>query len=159
MGINIYTVSAAIINFIILYFAMRHFLFKPVTNVMEGREKSIADNINKAEKNMKEAEKLKTENENILKQAKEKGKEITELRKQNAEKLYQEIVSEANKEAQSIVGRARIEVDREKEKAQNELKNQVVDLAVMLSAKALEESIDEKQHRKLIEDFLLKVGS
>lgn len=159
MGINIYTVSAAIINFIILYFAMRHFLFKPVTNVMEGREKSIADNINKAEKNMKEAEKLKVENENILKQAKEKGKEITELRKQNAEKLYQEIVSEANKEAESIIERARIEVDREKEKAQNELKNQVVDLAVMLSAKALEESIDEKQHRKLIEDFLLKVGS
>ena len=49
-------------------------------------------------------------------------------------------------------------IEREKEKAEYEVKKQAVDIAVELSVKALEESIDEEVHRKLISDFIAKVG-
>ena len=55
--------------------------------------------------------------------------------------------------------RTRKEMVREKEKAESEIKKQVIDLSLILSEKALEQLIDEKQHRRLIEDFIFKVGS
>ena len=51
-----------------------------------------------------------------------------------------------------------IEIQREEEKVKYELKQQVVDISVMLSEKALGESIDESKHRELINDFIEKVG-
>ncbi len=59
---------------------------------------------------------------------------------------------------QLILNRAKTEAEREKQKAEDDIKNQVVDLAVLVSSKALESSIDEAQHRKLIKDFIAKVG-
>ena len=53
---------------------------------------------------------------------------------------------------------ANIEIQREEEKVKYELKQQVVDISVMLSEKALGESIDESKHRELINDFIEKVG-
>ena len=55
--------------------------------------------------------------------------------------------------------RSRVEIEREKEKAASEIQKQVIDLSLILSEKALEKLIDEKEHRKLIEDFIVKVGS
>lgn len=157
--INISEVLAAIINFIILYLILKHFLFVPVMSTMENRENSIKQNISKAEADREEAEALKLKNEDILKIAKEEGKKITEEHKKRAEIMFKEIVSDANKEAQVIMERSKVEIEREKEKAENEIKSKVIDLAVMLSAKALEKSIDEAEHRRLIEDFLAKVGN
>lgn len=157
--INISEVLAAIINFIILYLILKHFLFVPVMSTMENRENSIKQNISKAEADREEAEALKLKNEDILKIAKEEGKKIAEEHKKRAETMFKEIVSDANKEAQVIMERSKVEIEREKEKAENEIKSKVIDLAVMLSAKALEKSIDEAEHRRLIEDFLAKVGN
>ncbi|EET86773.1 F0F1 ATP synthase subunit B [Clostridium carboxidivorans P7] len=78
--------------------------------------------------------------------------------KNKAEKVSSDILKEAHEEAETIVKRAKLEAEREKEKATDEIKNQVVDLAVLVSSKALEESIDEDQHRRLIKDFIAKVG-
>lgn len=54
--------------------------------------------------------------------------------------------------------RAKKETEREKQKAEEEIKSQAIELAIMLSSKALETTIDEAQHRRLIEDFIAKVG-
>lgn len=54
--------------------------------------------------------------------------------------------------------RARKEAEREKEKAAEEIKSQAVELAILLSQKALEKTIDENEHRRLINDFISKVG-
>ncbi|WP_032121309.1 F0F1 ATP synthase subunit B [Clostridium amazonitimonense] len=157
--IKISQITAVIINFFILYLILRHFLFRPVTNMMNSRKARIEGNLAKAKDDMKEAEALKNENETLLRQAAEEGKKITKERKAKAEDLYAEIVAEAHKEAEIIYDRAKVEIEREKEKAQNEVKSAVIELAVMLSAKALEENIDEKKHRQLIEDYLSKVGN
>ena len=107
---------------------------------------------------MKKAEALRIENEKILGGAKDEGKTIVENFKNKAELLSSDIVKDARNEADSIIKRAKVEAERQKEKAADEMKNQVVDLAVLLSSKALEESINEEQHRRLIKDFIVKVG-
>lgn len=151
-------VIANIINFVIIYFILRHLLFKPITKAIDDRENLIEGRINKSEEDMKEAQRLKMENQQLLKDSKSNGKAMVEKYKEKAELVSSDIISESQKEAQVYMDRARTEIEREKEKAQEELKTKVVDLAIMMSSKTLGESIDEKTHRKLIEDFIAKVG-
>ena len=94
----------------------------------------------------------------MIGKSKENGKAIIEDYKVKAENISSNIVSEAHSEANLIMERAKKEAEREKNKAKDEIKTQIVDLAVLMSSKALEESIDEEKQRKLIDDFISKVG-
>lgn len=158
MHIDGIRVILTMINFVVLYFILRHFFFKPVNNVISSREDEIINKINKTEENEKKAMVLLKEKEEDLKKAKVDGKAIVENYKVKAEKVSEELIKEANDEAKLIMERARKEIEREKEKAQSEIKTQIIDLAVLMSQKALDESINEEQHKRLINDFISKVG-
>lgn len=158
MEIHLSKILATIINFGILYLILKHYLFKPVNNAIDSRQNEIISNINKAEEDRIKAEELRKENEDKLRQAKQEGKTIVEDYKVKADKVSSDILQEARQEAEAIIERAKVEAEREKEKAADEVKTQVVDLAVLLSSKALEESVNEEQHRRLIKDFIAKVG-
>lgn len=158
MDINVSTIVGTIINFIFLLLILKHFFFDKVRNIIQERKDEIEDKMEKADEDLEKARLFKVENERVLKSARDEGKGITESYKKKADKVYNEIVQEANKEAGTIMERARVEVEREKQKAEAEIKKQVVDLAVMLSEKALGESIDEEKHKRLINDFIAKVG-
>ncbi|MHC6181265.1 F0F1 ATP synthase subunit B [Clostridium sp. JNZ X4-2] len=151
-------IIATIINFAVFLLLLKHFLFDRVNRTIDNRQNEIVDKINITEEDMRKAQNLKVENEKQLSETRKKGKSIIEEYKVKADKVSSNIVEDAQNEAQLILNRAKTEAEREKEKAQDDIKNQVVDLALLVSQKALEGSIDEKQHRKLIEDFIAKVG-
>jgi F-type H+-transporting ATPase subunit b len=152
------TIVMTLVNFVLIVLILKHFLWDKIKKAIEEREALIESTIMKADEDAEKARKFRIENERILKSAKEEGKKITEAKKQKADNIYKEIVEDAHKEAEIILNRARLEINREREKAEFELRAQAVDLAIMLSAKALEETIDEAKHRKLINDFINKVG-
>lgn len=158
MEIHLSKILATIINFGILYLILKHYLFKPVNNAIDSRQNEIVNKINKTEEDRIKAEELRKENEDKLRQARQEGKVIVEDYKVKADKVSSDILQEARQEAETIIERAKVEAEREKEKAADEMKTQVVDLAVLLSSKALEESVNEDQHRRLIKDFIAKVG-
>ncbi|CAB1253983.1 F0F1 ATP synthase subunit B [Clostridium sp. MT-14] len=158
MQIDLTRVVITIINFIILYFILKHFFFKPVDTTLTNRQNEIDSRIKNAVENEKKSKQLVAQHDELLKNSKIEGRTIVEDYKNKAERVSEDILGDAHKEAQLILNRAKIEADRQREKAQDEIKNQVVDLALLVSEKALEGSIDEKQHRKLIEDFIAKVG-
>ncbi len=158
MSGNVFTIVATIINFFILMAILKHFLFDKVNSVVEARNNEVKETLDKAKSDREEAESLKIQNEKNLQQSKVEGKKIVEKYKERAEKLSGEIKTEASTDVQLIRERAKKDIEREKEKAESEIKNQVIDLALLISSKALEGSIDEKQHRKLIQDFISKVG-
>lgn len=152
------TIVMTLVNFVLIVLILKHFLWDKIQKAIEEREALIESTITKADEDAEKARKFRIENERILKSAKEEGKKITEAKKQKADNIYKEIVEDAHKEAEVIMDRARLEINREREKAEFELRSQAVDLAIMLSAKALEETIDEAKHRRLINDFINKVG-
>lgn len=158
MEVNLSRIIITIINFIVLYFILRHFFFRPIDNSITNRTEGIASQIRNADENEKKSQKLLAEHQKLLSNSKQEGKSIVEDYKNKADRVSEDIIKDAQKEASIIITRAKTEADMEKEKAQDEIKNQVVDLALIVSSKALEGSIDEKQHRKLIEDFIAKVG-
>lgn len=148
----------AMINFLILFLILKHFLFQSVTEFMKNRRDKIENDIYSAKKDKEDAFRLKEENQKLLINSAQEGKEIVGKYKEKAEKVYDEILNNANTEAKRIIKRAEVDIQREKEKAQQEVKEQVIDLSIVLSEKVLQKAIDEKEHRKIIEDFIAKVG-
>lgn len=159
MEISLPTMVATIINFGILLLILKHFLWDKIQNVIEERENYVADQLAQADEDSQKARLYLVENERILKSAKQEGKKIIESKKEKANNVYHEIIDEANKEAKNIMARADLEIKREKEKAQYEIKKQAVDLAIDLSAKAIEQKLGEEKQRDLINDFITKVGN
>jgi F-type H+-transporting ATPase subunit b len=158
MQIKISDVIGTMINFFILFLILRHFFFNKVNNMLTARSEDISNDINSAKANNEKAELLRLENEQKLKDASAEGKSIVENFKAKAEKVSKQIIEEANGEAQNALEKGKKELQREVEKASSDIRSEVVDLAVMLSAKALGQTIDEAQHRKLIQEFISKVG-
>ena len=156
---NLGNIIAAMINFLILLFIAKRYLFTPVNKILDTRKQELNSSFEQARNDKEEANRLKMENVEKLKLAKKEGKGIVEVYKQKAEKISGELIEDAKQEAILILERSRIEIEREKEKASSEIKKQVIDLSLILSEKALEQHIDEKEHRRLIEDFIFKVGS
>ena len=159
MSAQLSTVIFTIINFIILLFILKHFFIEKVNKIMDDRQNGINSSIKKAKDDEEKAEISRSEKDRLLHESRVKGREIVEEYKVNAENISQEIIDEAKKESIIIMERSRVEIEREKEKAQSEIKKQVIELSLVLSEKALEQHIDEKEHRRLIEDFIFKVGS
>ncbi|MDF2883640.1 MAG: synthase subunit [Clostridiaceae bacterium] len=147
-----------IINLLILYFILKKFLFKPVNKILTDREKEVSDTITRTKENEEKSKSFLLENEEMISKSKENGKAIIEDYKIKAENISSDIVSGAHNEANLIIERAKKEAEREKNKAKDEIKTQIVDLAVLMSSKALEETINEEQQKKLINDFISKVG-
>lgn len=158
MEIRLSTLIINWINFAIILLLLRHFFWNKLKGIISERQKYINDKMTKADEDAEKARMYLVKNEQILQGAKEEGKKITEEQRAKGDKLYAEIVENAKVEATSLKERASLEIEREKEKAEYEIKKQAVDLAIELSVKALGEQVDETTHRKLIGDFIAKVG-
>ena len=157
-GFNLSQTIMTMINFAILVWILRYFFWDKLKGIIEERQKYVDEKLIKADEDSEKARVYLLKNEKILQSARDEGKKITEGQKQKGDKVYQEIIDNAKVEANSLKERASLEIEREKEKAEYEIKKQAVDLAVELSIKALEQKIDEDTHRKLIGDFISKVG-
>ena len=159
MDVYMPTIVFTILNFIILLFILKFFLVKPVNKIMDDRQNGIDMSIKKAKDDEEKGEISRKEKDRLLHESKVKGREIVEEYKVNAQNVSQEIIDEAKKESNIIMERTRKDIEREKQKAESEIKKQVIDLSLILSERALEQHIDEKEHRRWIEDFIFKVGS
>ena len=158
MDIKLSTLIMNWVNFGLIILILKHFFWDKVKGIIAERQNYIDDKLTKADEDSEKARMYLVKNEEILQLAKEEGKKITESQKVKGHELYAEIVENAKTEANSIKERASLEITREKEKAEHEIKKQAVDLAIELSIKALGQQIDEDTHRKLIGDFITKVG-
>jgi F-type H+-transporting ATPase subunit b len=158
MEINLSTLLMNWVNFAIIIVILKHFFWDKLKGIISERQKYVDDKLTKADEDSEKARMYLLKNEKILQSAKEEGKKITEKQKEKGEQLYQEIVENAKDEANSLKERATLEIKREKEKAEYEIKKQAIDLALEISIKALDQKIDEDTHRKLIGDFIAKVG-
>ena len=158
MNISIPQMIVTLVNLLILFWIVKHFAFDRVNKILKERKNLIEDTISKADEDLEKARVLKLQTEKEISSAREEGKEIVTQYKAKADEVYKEIVEEARREAGSIIEKSKVEINRESAKAKEEIKTQAVELAVFLAEKALGDSIDEKQHRELIDDYISKVG-
>ncbi|MFD0871861.1 F-type ATPase subunit b [Chlamydia abortus] len=148
----------AIIAFLILYWLLNKFAFGPLFGMMEKRREMIQSQIQSAESNRQEAEKLITEQRQAIQEARKEAHEIIEQARQMSVKQAEEIVQAARDESNRIKEEAIKDIANEKDKAVAALRSQVSAMAVMIASKIIEKQIDEKSQQQLIDQYLKEVG-
>ncbi|WP_066188089.1 MULTISPECIES: F0F1 ATP synthase subunit B [Gracilibacillus] len=148
----------AIISFLILLALLKKFAWGPLMNKMEERENHIANEIDTAEKNRREAEKSVLEANEQLKSTRQEAQKIIEDAKKAAVDQERSIVEAANQAAVRIKKSAEEDIAREKEKAVEALQAQVATLSVQIATKVIEKEINEEDQEQLIHDYIKEIG-
>ncbi len=146
------------INIFILFFLLSYLLFNPVRDVLEKRKQKIAQELAAAAGDMASASALKEEYEAKLKNVNKEAEDILEAARKKAKTRENEIIDEARAEASRIVERANREIELEKKKAIDDLKQDVVNIASLMAQKAVGNSIDIVIQNALIDETLKEMG-
>ncbi len=147
-----------LVNLLLLFLLIKHFLFKPVQNILDARQAEIDKTYDDAEKAQDEAEALRDEYEKRIADAKNEASDIVKSATRKAQLHSEEIVRDAQAEAVRIKEKADEQIEQEKKKAMNELKDEISGIAVDIASKVVEREIDEKDHEALIAEFIKGVG-
>lgn len=148
-----------LINFLILVGVLSKFLYKPFLNTMEARRNSIQDALDNAElTNRRADEKMENYNRQIAKME-ETGREIVKEAKVRAEAQAAEIIEQANEKASAMIASAEKQIDREREKALEEMKEQIAALALMAAEKIVERDIAQIGQDKIVDEIIEQAGA
>ena len=143
----------------ILYFGLRHFMYKPVSEFLNNRKEKIQSDIEGAKVLKEEAITLRDDYESRIDLAKKESQEIVEGARKRGEELKEAIILEAKNEAEGIVTRARKEITREREAAMQDIKSQASELAILIASKIMEEEVKLDKQNSLIDKFIDEVGN
>ena len=159
VGVNFWTMIFAWCNLLILYFALRKILFRPVMNMIESRRKEIDDIYSKAEGYLADARADREEYARKLEQVKEEGEEYMKSAVKRAQCREEEILREADMKAEHMIKRAEEMIELEKKQAINDVKDQVSSMAIGIASAVIERDVSESEHKKLIDDFIGTMGN
>lgn len=158
ISIDINQLVWSIINFAALFLLMRKFFWKSILGIMADREQEVASNLEQAENAREEAVKMKDDYERRLAEAQRRAEEIIGRATRKAEELSAEVKDKAQAEAAAILERAQEAIEREREQAMIQLRDQVAELALEVASKVMERSITDADHERLARKFLAEVG-
>ena len=146
------------INIFILFFALSYLLFNPVRDVLEKRRQKIAGELAEAAEDKQTAAVLKSEYEAKLRDVNREAEDILEAARKKGKKREAEIVDEAKAEAARIIERANREIELEKKKAVDDMKQEVIDIAALMAQKVVGSSMNISVQDALIEETLKEMG-
>ena len=148
-----------LVSFFILFLILRKFLHKPVTEFIQTRQDDIETDIREAKALKQEAIDIKADYEGRIEKAKLEGQEIIESSRVRASELEKTMLEEARVEAETVMKRARKEIDREKEKAYEDVKQSAGEMAILIASKIMEKDIQLENQNMLIDKFIDEVGT
>lgn len=158
MGLMIGDMIVQLVMFLILIALVTKFAWRPLMNVMQAREEHIANEIDQAENNRQEAERLMKEAQDELNHTRQNAQKIIEDAKLTAQDQQNTILQEARAEAERLKENARLEIEQEKDKAVQALQEQVATLSVQIASKVIEKELSMDEQDQLIKEYLDKVG-
>ena len=143
------------IAFLIVWVGLGKLAWPAILQTIKEREENIANALKSAENAKVEMEKLQSDNERILKQAREERDVILKEGKEIKEKMVADAKGLAQAEADKIVASARENIENEKSAAMAEIKTHVAALSVEIAEKILKaELADDKKQKELVDNLL-----
>ena len=143
-----------IVTFACLYFVLAKFAWKPMLKALNQREEKIHGALQEAERARAETAEMLKQNEKNLARAEEEYQKMIREGKALAEKLKEDIVTKAKQQAQQELKLASEEIQRNVDAAKLQLRAEIADLAIKATEKILEETLDEKKQKQLIDSVM-----
>lgn len=141
-----------------LFVALSYFLFNPVRQMLSNRTEKIRGELAQAAGDMAEAQALKQEYEEKLRDIRKEADSIMAEARKKALISEEQIVSSAKEEASRILERARTEAELEKQKAADEVKTEMIAVASLMAGKMVAGAVDAAVQESLIDETLKEMG-
>ena len=158
ISVNLWQIVVSLLNLLILFLIVKKFLFKPVKKVLDTRQEKIDAKYSDAEIALNNARESERELNAKLSEAHKTADDILKEATLQAENRKDNIVKEAENEAGIIIRQAKINAELEKKKAEDDIKDQIVDVSSALTEKLIEREINTEDHRRLIDSFISEMG-
>lgn len=156
-GVNPILLTAQIVNFLIIFFILKKFLYKPVFELLKKRQKMIKDGIQQAEESRIKLEKVVIEERNILRSAQLQAKKLIEDARQESIELTLQMNESAKKQTEKILQDAKDQIARESLETEKRLAVNTSKLAVSFLEKALGEFFSAKEQKEVVSNALRKI--
>ena len=141
-----------------LFLIMSKLLFNPARKLLADRQEKIRQDIASAAGDKEEAEKLRIEYEEKLKNVDKETEAILSEARQKALKSEAKIIADAKEEAAAIIARANEEAALEKKRVADEMKQEMISIAALMAGKVVAANIDTTIQDSLVEDTLKEMG-
>lgn len=157
-SIDLDTIIPVLLNTIILFLVLKHFLFKPVNKVLDARMDEVDETYSKAREAEDNALRLESEYSEKMAEVKAESAQILQSATAKANDKSDEIISQAKQQAKGIIDRANAEIEVEKKRAENEIKTEITGLIFDVAEKVVDKNISTSDNEKMIEEFINNVG-
>jgi len=147
-----------LLTFGVMFGVLAKLAFKPIAEALDRRSATIRKSLEEAETQRAEAKKLLDDYQKQLAAARTEANKIIEEARGLGENVRKEVVEKANAEASALLQRSQEELQRQKEKGIQELKDTVASLSVQIASKVIEKEVNEATHRQLVETLINDLG-
>lgn len=159
MSLQVNLMFWTLLIFVLLYFILSKFAFKPITSAVEAREKALEDAIEGAKRDREAAAKLLQEHQAKLDASHAEAQQLIADGRSIAEKMRIDLLDQTRKEQQEMLERARRDIEAEREKAIAQLRKEAVELALAGASKVIEQNLESQKNRQLVESYLTSLGT
>ena len=153
-----WTFLAQVCNLMIQLVIFKKLLLNPVKKVIAERKAKADSQIADAEKLRTEAEAMKAEYEQNLQNARTEANQIVAAAQKTAAARSEDLLGEARAQAAALKQKAEADIAQERKKAVNEVKDEIGGMAMEIASKVVEREIKETDHQDLIDEFIKNVG-
>lgn len=148
-----------LVAFIVLWIILAKFGWPMFEAMLDKREKSIKDSLEKSEQARIESERVLTEYDQRLEDAKAQAAQIVVDAKKTGEAVKSDITAQAQTEAAAMIEKAHAAIEAEKKAAVAELQGSVVDLSLAVASRLIGQDLSDEEHRKIVERYVNEAGS
>jgi F-type H+-transporting ATPase subunit b len=156
MNINATLLGQAIAFAVFVWFCMKY-VWPPLLSAIDERQKKIADGLTQAERAGKDLELAKAKAAEKLKEAKAQAADIVELANKRRAQIVEEAKAEGETERQKIIAQGQAEIEAERNRAREELRQQVSNLAIAGAEKIIKRSIDKEANSDIIDKLVAEL--
>ena len=156
MNINATLIGQAIAFFLFVVFCMKY-VWPPILQALEERKAKIADGLAAAEHGKREQELAEARAKELLREAKDQAGEIITRADKRAAEIVDESKDDAKAEGERLLVAARAEIDQELNRVKEDLRGQVVAIAMAGAGKVLEREVDETAHAELMNKLAAEI--
>ncbi len=157
ISVNIWQMLISLANLVLLFLLLKKFLYKPVKKVLAQRQAAIDEKYAAAQAAQDNAEQNEAAWEEKMRSAQQEANDRIERATALADRRGEQIVADAQEKADRLLRQAEDEIALEREKAEESVRREIVDVSALLAEKMLGREIQTADHRALIDEFIERV--
>lgn len=158
VGVNFWTALFVLLNTLVIFFVAKKYLFVPVKNMIDARQKEIDTMYDDAKKAQENALAMEAEYSQKLSEAAEHGQQLVKEAVVRGQKREEEIIRDANTRAAALLDKASADIAQEKKKALNDAKDEISDIAMAIAAKVVGRELSDADQSELVNRFIDELG-